>query len=499
VQPDPLTLEPDELETELRRLKERRVALLRRKIEAVQSFGLRYYRPHPKQVVFHQAGMDGKRRRLASCGNRFGKSTMGGAEDCSWALNYRPWIPESDPRCRAGLPQRPVRGLVITTDWETVDDVFTGNRGTKGKFWSLLPKDAIKSALRNHVGTIDTLEFVNGSLIKFNTVKAYMTNPQSIESKDWDFLHIDEPCPEGMFTAASRGLMDRQGSVWFTLTPLREPWITDYFTPKDNESYGTFFVMDGSPYDNPYLTKEAIAEFEATLTDEEKQCRIHGIPLHMAGLVYKEFSRERHIMKKVPKGWDSYLSPPRDYSYYVYIDPHPQTPHAVLFCAVSPLGQHFYYANLFERCGIEELCRKIHKILDGRIPVRVRLDPLGFINNPITETNMADEFARCGIIAEKATKALEHGIIKVKEQLLKEDLIYFSPECRRTIWEIERYCWDDKDNRPVDRDDHMMENLYRCELEDPIWVPAELGPNPMQELVIDRTELRLDDIELVEA
>jgi len=39
------------------------------------------------------------------------------------------------------------------------------------------------------------------------------------------------------------------------------------------------------------------------------------------------------------------------------------------------------------------------------------------------------------------------------------------PTMTRFLWEVNRYSWD-KDNKPVDKDDHMMECFYRLNLED---------------------------------
>jgi len=33
------------------------------------------------------------------------------------------------------------------------------------------------------------------------------------ESSDFDFVHVDEPCPEPMYKAAARGLIDRNGKI----------------------------------------------------------------------------------------------------------------------------------------------------------------------------------------------------------------------------------------------------------------------------------------------
>lgn len=474
----------------------RKLELKQQRLDAIKHFGLAYYRPHVKQDAFHRAGATFK-RRMVRAGNRFGKSIMGCAEDCAWLMNERPWYAESDPVRRAGIPQHPVKLLTITTDWDKVDEIFTSQRGEKGKAWKFLPSSFVKSSRRNHSGAIDTIECANGSVWRFDTVKSFKANPQGSESSDWDAIHIDEPCPEDMFTAAARGLIDRGGSAWFTLTPLSEFWINDYFFPEDTRGKprAAVWAETGTIYDNPYLSKEAISEFETLLSPEERQCRLLGIPLHLSGLIYKEFSWDKHVLVEPPVGWSGW-QPPKDYTHYFYIDPHPQTPHAVLFCAVSPFGTRFYYRDVFRHCSIEELASLIRAEVGDRFVAGARIDPLAYINDPITETNMAMELAKYGVFVEKATKAREQGILRVQFELKTEAAIRFSPDCRRTLWEIQRYCWDEKENKPIDKDDHMMENLYRCELSDPKWVELDQASNrPVEAIVIDRSELELADLE----
>lgn len=96
---------------------------------------------------------------------------------------------------------------------------------------------------------------------------------------------------------------------------------------------------------------------------------------------------------------------------------------------------------------------------------------------------MATEFGDHGLYVDKATKALAHGIVRVNQELAKRDpqAVYFSPYAKRTLWEIQRYAWDDKNDKPVDADDHMMENLYRNELSDPVWVDTSQTLAPMHE------------------
>jgi hypothetical protein len=475
---------------ELLALKTRKVALARRRIELIKQYGLAYYRPHPKQDAFHRAGVKFK-RRMVRAGNRFGKSQMGCTEDVSWLIGERTWLPESDPARRGGIPQHPIKLLTITTDWDKVDEIWTGQRGEGGKVWKYLPYDLVKSRRRNHSGAIDTIELRNGSLWRFDTVKSYMANPQGSESSDWDAVHVDEPCPEKMWTAVSRGLIDRGGSAWFTLTPLTEFWINDFFFPQDTggKIRDNVWAIGGSTYDNPYLPPEAIREFEATLNDEERQCRLHGVPLHLAGLIYKQFDWANHVLTDIPKGWELYTKPPKDWTYYFYIDPHPQTPHAVQFWALGPDERAYCYADIFKHCAVYELAELIKEMLDGRTAHWAKMDPLGFINDPITETNMAIELADHGVYVEKATKALAHGILKVQGELKKRDIfnkptVMFAPSAGRTLWEIQRYCWDEEENKPIDKDDHMMENMYRAILSEMRYVKSNPYNVPIGDIEI---------------
>lgn len=475
--------------------------LLEQRIAAIRNDGLPYYQPHSKQDAFHRAGVF-SRRRMARGGNRSGKSTLGCAEDCAWLRRERPWYAEGDPARRGGIPQQPIKLLTITTDWDKVDEIFTSQRGEGGKAWRYLPRDGfVKSTKRNHSGAIDTIECSNGSLWRFDTVKSWMANPQSSESSDWDAIHVDEPCPEGMWKGASRGLMDRGGSAWFTLTPLIEWWINDYFFPQDTGGLlrPGVWATTMSTYDNPALLPSDIADYESTLSEEEKQCRIHGLPLHLAGLIYKEFSWDKHVLKTVPEGWEDFNRPPKSWPVYFAIDPHPQTPHAVLLATVSPHGVRVYFDDIFKHCTIEDLAAEIRSRTDGYYVPIARMDPLGFIKDPITDSCFADELAKCRVYVEKATKDLHGGIIKVKSELAKENGIRFTPTCKRTLWEIQRYCWDQRPdhlNKPVDKDDHMVENLYRLELEGMRWLERTVEMPSLPELDFGQTQLNLEELDL---
>src|SRR5438093_10739744 len=95
--------------TRLLAVRQQQLRLHRLRVEAIKRDGLPFYLPHAKQDSFHRSVA---LRRGAFTGNRFGKSTMGIAEDCAWVRGERPWYPVTDPARTSGLPCHPVKGQI---------------------------------------------------------------------------------------------------------------------------------------------------------------------------------------------------------------------------------------------------------------------------------------------------------------------------------------------------------------------------------------------------
>lgn len=460
-------------------LARRELALEKRQQELFLENQITFYAPHEKQQAFHANAL--ARYRYARTGNRFGKSEMGAAEDVAFALGYRPWIPKGNPLRTLGIPPFPTKGLVVTTDWDKSKEVFTEQEGTnKGKLIKYIPKAALGQPTRNHSGAIDRIpiKHVSGgwSVIHLDTVKSYKQNPLGQESSVWDWAHIDEPCPEGMWKAIARGLVDRGGRGWFTCTPLTEPWIDEAFVP-DLEagrglettiiSSGDRWMMTGSMSDNPHNTPEDIKSFMAWLTDDEKEARLHGLPTSFAGLVFKEFSWNKHVLQDPPKGWKDWNTPPKDWCIRYAIDYHFRKNDAVLFIATSPQGISVVYGEFWQQMLIEEEVQCIKDFLGTHPSQPGIVDPLASTPNKLTETTAMDEYRRLGLAVIPATKDPVNGIRSVKATLKARDkhdrpVLFFNTNLRRTLFEISRgFVWDGDENKPVKKNDDMMENLHR--------------------------------------
>lgn len=234
------------------------------------------------------------------------------------------------------------------------------------------------------------------------------------------------------------------------------------------------------------LKHEDIEKMVAHYTDDEKHARIHGKFHHLVGIVFKNFSRKVHIIKpfEITK---------KDYVVLEALDPHPRNPDAVLWVAVDKNGTKFVVNELYGIFKTSELAERIlTKAERYRIVMRLA-DPSAFVednhqDDPEKQT-LANRLWDLGVEYQKATKDRTAANRRIKDSLdyeIKgEDLIvapelYIFDTCKRTIWELEHLIWDEwrgtaaerksPMEKPVDRDDHMIENLGRILVQEPEFI-----------------------------
>lgn len=525
----------------LNELRRENVDLLRAKALR-ENYGLDFYVPHAKQDKFHSVG--DKIGRYCRTGNRGGKTKCGAAEDVSFCIGGRTFYRNSfdvvdgkrnvvrhhiggreHELVRKGIPQFPVKGLLIVADWDKAKDIFTNRDGsyeTWGELFQLIPREAIEKVHLSRGGHVDQIhikrltEFGGGvSSLQLDTVESYKHSKMSQESSDFDFVHIDEPCPRPMFVANARGLADRRGKFWFNCTPIDELWIDEEFTPSNQYSVKnapdglSFITKDGSSRfmitwsisDNPHMTAEGIADFESLLTREEKLCRLHGLPLAFAGLVYKEFIYDMHVLADIPTGWRDYHLPSMDYTVRVAWDVHgARVPQAVMLVATAPGGDVFVYDEMFYEPLIGPNAEALKRKLEGRNVVDQIIDPRALIRNPVTGTaDVLEAIENYDLYFDPASKDLTAGISAVKEKLLERNVvtklptIWFSPKLQQTLFEFTHYVYDIVKNEPKDKDNHMMENLYRLVLNGLEYVEPARKLRPQKPFVIrDNVDMRME-------
>ena len=300
------------------------------------------------------------KRRLLEAGNKSGKTEIGIIEDLSHVFGKRYWLNEDDPNYRVPI-RIPNQGLI---GCETL------SQSVMQKIWPtiqrLIPKTCQYKEKKNPMGQVGEIRFFTdpegnkcGSKL---FIRSYDQEAKTFEGIDYDWIHWDEPPPKDVVRAAERGKITSNAPSWFTMTPLREPYIYDEYSLKAFNNGGDddeIAIIRGEIWDNcsnycykckinipennvsremsqcpkcekilGFITKAGINEYLKTLDPEEREAREKGLWKHLSGLVYKELDRDLHLYDDfpIPKGWMKIEG----------IDPHDSKPTKYLFGAVSP-------------------------------------------------------------------------------------------------------------------------------------------------------------------
>jgi phage terminase large subunit-like protein len=338
-------------------------------------------------------------------------------------------------------------------------------------------------------------------------IMTYEQDAMEFEGVTLGWAWFDEPPPEAIFKATvSR--MRKGGIIFIGATPLAgSAYMYDSFA-KGN------FTVDIKGQDGAlmrferkvayieadiwsasrtkgirgHLKDEDINNIIAEYSEDEKQARIYGKFQHLVGMVFKQWNRKVHV---IPPFEISF----KDFTVYEFLDPHPRNPDAVMWVAVDRKGTKYVIDEMFIKVeSTEELAMKIkNKATQYRVVKRMA-DPWIFVKNQHNQNGntIGMELNSLGLNYIEATKqrtmsdrrirdALNY--VEINGHMMKAPEVYVFDTCERTIFEMEHYRWQEHtgksaDNKnpnekPVDKDDHMIENLGRCLYNEPCFVPYE--------------------------
>lgn len=332
-------------------------------------------------------------------------------------------------------------------------------------------------------------------------VMTYDQDIKEFESVTLSWAWFDEPPPEPIYKAmVSR--MRRGGIIFITATPLTgSAWMYDSILTNSVPGQRDYIEADVEDACiehgiRGHLKHADIERMISEYSEEDKQARVYGKFQHLTGLVFKEFDRKIHIVKP-------FAINPADFSVVERLDTHPRVPQAVLWVATRRDGVKFVVDELFINANTEELAARIKsKAADYRITDR-RADPAAFVEDQsvkdITANSLAKRLDALGLTYGKASKARTQAISAIKDaldfrmvgnEMIKPPMLYIFETCPRLIWEMEHWQyheytgkaaeWHEKSGKPVDKDDHEIENLGRALIDDPGFVEA---PANMPELI----------------
>ncbi len=444
------------------------------------------------------AEIENARQTIIDGGNRVGKTEFGAQEASAIVHGYRPWLPPEHPLYKMHTYGRSSKVRIFGEDLRKgVGQILVP------KILKYLPKYMIKGVKRDSTtGVIIHIDCASGATIDFLT---YEMDPDAMEGWDGDWIWFDEPPPRNVYIANWRGMMDRMGRALFTGTPLKEPWISEELVANarvvhecekdmDTMEFKTNKIMMNGERDivaltwditvnlGYGLTKQAIEDFAASLTEEEKQCRLHGKPLHFTGKVFKKFDRNIHVKS-------GKLSPKVPYTYYEAVDTHPRHPHAYSFYAVDDRGTVIKYDEIYDKeqpngsCDAKELSHlvmmKRPKDAKGNPirPVWTKCEPAAWVDHMETGSfaSKLEEASNFEIILEPGIKDVAGRILAINEMLDAPNGIpsyIILDNCTATIKEYQTLVWQEfkgavadrktPSNKPVDKGDHFIEDDGRA-------------------------------------
>lgn len=356
-------------------------------------------------------------------------------------------------------------------------------------------------------------------------IMTYEQDPKEFEGVTLGWAWFDEPPPDAILKATI-ARMRKGGIIFITATPISgSAHLYDMFAKGEVEVevqlregdepvkvkrsvYHVTADVESACKEHGvrgHLEHAHIVQMVAEYPEDERQARIYGKFQHLVGLVFKRFNKLVHVIKP-------FNVTERDFTVYEYLDPHPRNPDAVLFLAVDRKGTKYVVDELWYKPeDTPDLAARIrNKESQYRINGRW-IDPWAFNRDQHNsdEPNLSDKLADEGLTflpAPKqrtaADKRIETALNyqEVNGHMLRPPELYIFDSCKRTIWELEHYRWDewtgktaDKHNRkekPVDKDDHMIENLGRALISEHFFVEA---PVPQRSTSMGNSALGSDD------
>ena len=360
---------------------------------------------------------DTTRFRVICCGRRFGKTTLAVEEIKGVAL------------------YKPSRICYIAPTYQQARDIA----------WELLKKELQPIIQKPNESRLE-LE-VNGLKGISQIFLRGWEAVETLRGQQFDFIVIDEIASMRNFwmnwqEVVRPTLTDTKGSGMFISTPKGFNHFYDlYNLPDKDKDYRSFHY---TTYDNPHIPKEEIDKAKAEITEDRFAQEYLADFRKTEGLVYKEFSRERHVTTDAPKSVVKTICGV-DFGY--------TNPAAIIPIRVDS-DNHYW-------CGEEWY--KVRQTTEQIIQKALSFRPQECYPDP-AEPDRIEEMNRAGLNTREVSKDIVNGISRVRE-LFKQNRIHIHPDCKNLIWELETYRYPDKKpdknefEKPIKENDHILDAL----------------------------------------
>lgn len=433
----------------------------------IKNPNIHSYKPHNKQLAFH--GSEAK-VRLFIGGNRSGKTHGAVAEDIYWLRGNHPY---------RAIPDKQINGRVVGVDFiNGVEKIILP------KFKQLLPPSLLINGAWEDSWSkqFRTLTLSNGNTVEF---MSYDQDVDKFAGTSRDFIHFDEEPPQAIFNECRARVVDVNGDVWLSMTPLDGfTWTYEdlYLKGLDDDEIN-YFVTEVNTHENTAIPKEALQIYLDSLPEEEKKAREKGQYMSVGGKIYKEFQPAVHVEPYNLSKIQSLLK--QGWSLYESVDHGWNNPTAWEFAIVSPrnlpleiiiIDEH-YRSEMTIDIHAQEVFKK--RSLYG-MPFVTTGDPAMKQTSAINGISVIDEYARNGIYigvegVPKGPGSVGIGVEKLNKLLKPNHLLGGKPtltimdSCPNLVKQMGMLRWKsfegkakDKNNKTEEiqkKDDHAPDSL----------------------------------------
>jgi phage terminase large subunit-like protein len=308
--------------------------------------------------------------------------------------------------------------------------------------------------------------------------KSYEAGRQAFQADDIDIMWFDEEPPMTIFNETKMRLIDRRGIMIITMTSLSgfTEFVKNFYNRVD--ATHDFYILD--TYHNSRLRRDEIDSLTKDMTEEEKQARLHGVPLMRSGLVFKEWNDRAPwvIPEKIIKEEDYGA-----YTFYVGIDTHLKLPTYAVLVAVDASGFHYVLDEICVAGSIGNFIEE-YKGRWGLFPIMdVFIDPSSIsIEGKVGSSSIVEELDAADISVTPAIKDPSERIRilgKSFKPVLIQDgalagttmpTIQIGDNCEKLREQLRWYVWDDysgsklqdrkeEKDAPRKKNDHLIDAL----------------------------------------
>ena len=257
--------------------------------------------------------------------------------------------------------------------------------------------------------------------------------PDSLRGPNLSWAGIDEPFIQKrevfeQMTARVRHPEATQSEIFLTGTPEELNWGYQLV----NDSRLDIGTVNASTLDNPHLPQDYKDSLLAAYSQEQIDAYVHGKFVNLTqGRVYKDFNRDKHVMKRETEGWE--IGAGMDFN----VD--------AMSCEIFAFTKkeiHVFDEIRLKNSGTYDMAEALNEKYPG---IKVMPDSTGSARKTSSSQSDHDIMRQAGfqILAPRKNPPVRDRVNAVN-RLLREERITFT-NCPNLIMDMERNVWRNGD------------------------------------------------------